>query len=330
MSNTQIARRRLLAAPATLVLAAAVGSPAFAQTAGFPSRPIRIVAPGSGGSWSDLICRVISEHMQTALGSPVFVDNRPGAQGVIAATEVARGSKDGHVLGYAITSAQVLAPLMMPRLPYRNEDFQTITTIFRGAMALAVPADMPVRNLGEFVAFVRSRGTMSYGSNGVASSSHLMMEMLQMEANITLQNVVYRDETSATMDLLAGNVPAVVTGLTPLHEFHKEGKLRVIGISSDERLVGAPDIPTFREQGFPSLVYSWFHGFVAPSGVPRPVIDRLHGVILAAMETQRFRDRMTPDLIVRSSTPEEFAAEVLRDQERLGGIIRQRNIRPAG
>ncbi|TCH98336.1 tripartite tricarboxylate transporter substrate binding protein [Roseococcus sp. SYP-B2431] len=330
MSISQIARRRVLAAPAALALAAESSSSAFAQTPGFPSRPIRIVAPGSGGSWSDLICRVVGEHMQVSLGNPVIVDNRPGAQGVIAAGEVARGAKDGHVIGYAITSAQVLAPLMIPRLPYRNEDFQSITTIFRGAMALAVPATLPVRNVAEFVAHVRSQGGLSYGSNGVATSSHLLMEMFQATANIALQNVVYRDESAATMDLLAGNVPSVVTGLTPLHQFHKEGKIRIIGISSEERLEGAPDIATFREQGFPDLVYTWFHGFVSPSGVPRPVIDRLRGVILEAMETQRFRDRMTPDLIVRSSTPEEFTAEVLRDQERLGAIIRERNIRPAG
>lgn len=327
MSKARIARRSLVAASAVLAMA---GRRTSAQSTGFPSRPIRIVAPGSGGSWSDLICRVFSDYLQATLGSAVFVDNRPGAQGIIAAGEVARGAKDGSVIGYAITSAQVLAPLMLSKLPYRNDDFQPITTIFRGAMALAVPADTPVRNVAEFVAYARSRGSVSYGSNGVATSSHLLMEMFQAEANITLQNVAYRDESAATLDLLAGNLQAAVTGLTPLIQHHREGKIRIIAISSAERLAGTPDILTFQEQGFPALIYTWFHGFVAPSGVPRPIIDRLHGLILAAMDTERFRDRMTPDLIPRSSTPEEFTAEILRDQERLGAIIRERNIRPAG
>ncbi|TCH98330.1 tripartite tricarboxylate transporter substrate binding protein [Roseococcus sp. SYP-B2431] len=301
----------------------ALASPALAQA--FPNKPIRIVCASPPGSFTDLVDRVFADQL-ASLGQPVIVDNKPGANGVIAAAEIARSAPDGHTLGHLISASLTLAPVMVPRLPYTLDDLQPITTIYRGAMAIAVSSRLGIENMNDLVAYVRQRGSLSYGSIGRASPAHILMEMLSAETNLTLENVVYRGEAPAVLDVLAGTIPVAVGGPMNFMEQQRAGAIRIIGVSTAERLPGLPDIPTFREQGFQSMVYTWFHGFVVRAGTPRPIVDRLHGAIGEVMRTQPFLSLLSPDLVPDLISPEAYSALIREDQGRLRTLIEQRGI----
>lgn len=303
-----------------------IAVPALAQPGGFPSRPLRIVCPAQGGSFTDILDRLVADRLREGFGQPVIVDNKPGANGVIAAGELARAAPDGHTIGHMISSALVLATLMVPRLPFRNADLQPLTVAYRGATAMGVSPCLPVRNLRELVALSRERGSISYGTLGRATPSHLLVEMLSAESGANFENIVYRSEAAAVLDVLAGTIPVVVGATMNLLEQHRAGELRIIGISTADRLPGLPDLPTFREQGFESMVYTWFHAFLMPAGAPEPVVRRLHDALGDAMRSEPFRAMLTPDLISEVTTPEELGELIRGDVDRLGRLIRERGI----
>jgi tripartite-type tricarboxylate transporter receptor subunit TctC len=318
-----ITRRSVLAAGATLGLAA----PAFAQRAGgLPSRPLRIICPAQGGSFTDILDRLVADQLRESFGQPVIVDNKPGANGVIAAGELARATADGTTIGHMISSALVLATLTVSRLPFRNEDFQPLTVAYRGATAMGVSPRLPVHNLRDLVALSRERGSISYGTIGRATPSHLLVEMLSAESGANFENIVYRSEAAAVLDVLAGTIPVVVGATMNLLEQHRAGELRIIGISTADRLPGLPDIPTFREQGFEAMVYTWFHAFLMPAGAPAPIVRRIHDALANAMRSGPFRAMLTPDLISEVTTPEELGDLIRGDVVRLGRFIRERGL----
>jgi tripartite-type tricarboxylate transporter receptor subunit TctC len=310
---------------ASLAGALALGAgPALAQAA-FPNRPLRIIVPVAAGGISDTISRFLAETLRGDLGQPVIVENRPGANGILASDAIARAAPDGYTIGYMLYAAMTLNPLLLTNLPYGMADFQPLTPTFKAPMVLAVGKNVPVNNVREFVEYVRRQGTLSYGTLGAASTGQILMEMLRGETGIELENIGYRGETLAVTDMVAGNIPAVCISCMNVLEQHRAGNARIIGISLSERLPSLPDLPTFREAGFP-IDYAYFHGMVMPTGTPAPIVERLHASIGRALQSPDLRSRLTPDMLTFVLSPGAFAEMITRETLRLGDLVRARGI----
>ena len=304
---------------------AALAAPAFAQGR-FPERPLRIVVPVAAGGISDTISRYLAETLRAELGQPVVVENRPGANGILASEAIARAAPDGYTIGYMLYAAMTLNPLLIPNLSYRMSDFRMLTPTFKAPMVLAVGKDVPVRNVREFVDFVKRRGQLGYGTLGNASTGQILMEMLRGMTGIELENVGYRGETLAVTDMVAGNLPAVCISTMNVLEQHRAGNARIIGISTPQRLPALPDLPTFAESGFP-IDYSYFHGLVLPAGAPAAVVERLHGAVGAGLMSEGLKTRLTPDMQPFVLNPTAFEGMLREETAKLGELVRARGIR---
>lgn len=320
-----ITRRASLAAVLSAGVPPLLAHPAIAQLA-FPNRPLRIIVPVAAGGISDMISRYLAETMRADLGQPVVVENRPGANGILASEVIARSPPDGYTVGYMLYAAMTLNPLLIPNLSYRMTDFLPLTPTFKAPMVLAVGRNVPVSNVREFVDYVKRQGSLSYGTLGNASTGQILMEMLRGLTGIDLENVGYRGETLAVTDLVAGNLPAVCISCMNVLEQHRAGTAKIIGISTPERAPALADLPTFAESGF-AIDYSYFHGLMMPSGTPATVMERLHRSIGAALQSEGLRSRMTPDMLpfVLSST--DFATMLQQETAKLDELVRARGIR---
>jgi len=205
-------------------------------------------------------------------------------------------------------------------------DFRMLTPTFKAPMVLAVGKDVPVRNVREFVDFVKRRGTLGYGTLGNASTGQILMEMLRGMTGIELENVGYRGETLAVTDMVAGNLPAVCISTMNVLEQHRAGNARIIGISTPQRLPALPDLPTFAESGFP-IDYSYFHGLVLPAGAPAAVVERLHGAVGAGLMSEGLKTRLTPDMQPFVLNPAAFEGMLREETAKLGELVRVRGIR---
>jgi tripartite-type tricarboxylate transporter receptor subunit TctC len=310
---------------ASLAGALALGSASAHSQEVFPNRPLRIIVPVAAGGISDTISRFLAETMQADLGQPVIIDNKPGANGILASDAIAHAAPDGYTIGYMLYAAMTLNPLLLQNLPYKMTDFQPLTPTFKAPMVLAVGKDVPVNNVREFVDYVRKQGTLSYGTLGNASTGQILMEMLRGETGIELENVGYRGETMAVTDMVAGHIPAVCISCMNVLEMHRTGKAKIIGISLPERLPTLADLPTFHEAGFP-IDYAYFHGLVMPAGTPMPIVERLHTSIGRALVSPNLRSRLTPDMLTFVLTPAEFGTMIARETSRLAELVRARGI----
>jgi tripartite-type tricarboxylate transporter receptor subunit TctC len=319
MPNT-LSRRASLAGGLALLAAPALAQPRF------PDRPLRIIVPVAAGGISDTISRFLAETLRGELGQPIIVENRPGANGILASEVIARAAPDGYTIGYMLYAAMTLNPLLIPNLSYRMADFLPLTPTFRAPMVLAVGKDLPVSNVREFVDYVKRQGTLSYGTLGNASTGQILMEMLRGLTGIELENVGYRGETIAVTDMIAGHLPAVCVSTMNVVEQHRAGNAKIIGISTPQRLPSLPDLPTFIEAGFP-IDYGYFHGLMMPAGTPAPIAERLHHAIGPALQHPDLWARLTPDMQPYVLSPQAFTAMLREETARLGELVQARGIR---
>jgi tripartite-type tricarboxylate transporter receptor subunit TctC len=318
---SQITRRTLLAAAGTLAAGQALG-----QERPFPVRQINIIVPATAGGGADVNARRLGELLHEAWKQPVIIDNRAGAGGSLAASYVQRADKDGYTVGMASDSSVLINPIVMPDVTYKVEDFELITTLYTGGMALAVNNDFPAKNVEEFVAEVKRQGSMTCGMFGTVSSPRLVAEMLMTAADIKLSPVPYRGETEAVRDLVAKMIPSFFGTTANLFEQHRSGTLRVLAVSSTERMPIMPDVPTFSEAGLSSVTYRWFHGLMLPGGTPSDIVDRYSKALKPIITSEAFRKGVNPDVTPIYMTPPEFKQFVYTARERAAGIIRDRQL----
>ncbi|MBK1661630.1 hypothetical protein CKO45_25825 [Paracraurococcus ruber] len=260
-------RRSLLSVPVMLA------APRRATAQSFPNRPIRIIVPATPGGQADIGGRALAELLREETGQPVVVENRTGAGGQVGLEATLRAPKDGYTLGMFGDSAVLINPLLQRSMAYSLDDMLLLTPMYTGTFALAVNRNFPARNMAEFIAEVRRRRGISYGAYGVASAPRILGEMICMAAGIGMEIVPYRGETEAVIDLMSGTLPVFVGTTTAVREQHRTGTLRVLGVSQPERVAALPDVPTFAEQGLPSVQYRWFHGLTLQNGTPQPVVE---------------------------------------------------------
>ncbi len=313
-----INRRALLAA--TLL-----PLPALAQDA-WPSRPIRFILPYPPGGAADRLARALADHLRDQLGQPVVVESRPGGGSMIGAEAVARAPKDGYTLLYAGWPTVTMNVVMHRAPPYRTEDFAPLTPFFRTPLSIAVQPDNPARTFADLVAQARQR-PISYGTSGVGASSHMLMERINATAGTKFEHVPYRGEMPAATDVIAGHASVYVGSIGTILELHRGGRIRIIGHTNPERLAFLPAVATLAELGFREAgIFTYWHGALAPSGTPEPVLERLHAAFVSGMASPAVRARLPEDLVPFTLGRAEFAALIREELAVWTPIIRANNM----
>jgi tripartite-type tricarboxylate transporter receptor subunit TctC len=293
-----------------LLLLLAAG-PALAQQ--WPQRPIKVVVPFPPGGVTDSIARITADWLAPRLGQPVVPENRPGASGAIAAEFVARAEADGYTLLSAAAPQLAVVPYVQ-KVPYDPvKDFAPISIVGTNPFALGCNAQLPARNLGEFVAYVKQRqGQLSYASAGTGSVGHLTMALFLARAGLKMEPVLYKGGGPAMADVVAGHVPCYFGNLNELIP-HAGGRITMLAVSSERRAAQLPNVPTVAEQGYPGFRTVTWNGYVAPAATPREIVERIAREIGAACKDAAFVERLNKiGVDPACGTPAEFA-QVIRD-----------------
>ena len=317
--------RRALTAGLLALPALARTRGAGAQTEAWPNRPIRVIYPFAPGA-GDLVPRLISERLPALLGQGLVIEHKPGANTMIGAEAAARAPKDGYTLGWVASSTLVMNPNLYPNITYRLEDFAPICMAYRAPVAFAVTATLPIRTVTEALEHIRRNPGLGVGSVGNGSSPHVTMEMMMGLTGVTLESVAYRGEQAIITDLMTGRVPFYAGSTNSLLPHLESGKFRILAISSPERLAVLPEVPTFRELVHPDLVLRYWHGVVAPAGVPAPIVTRLASSFSEILQSDAVRQKLPPDMEIDPIRLDDFAALIQQERSHYGRIIAERKI----
>lgn len=320
MQSVQTMRRSLTIAALVLPLAAAA----------FPDKPIEWVVPYPAGGGSDVVARTLAEPMSKTLGQTIIINNKPGAATNIGADYAAKAKADGHVMLTADTATLAANPALYSKLPYNVEkDFAPVGLMARFPMILVVNANVPAKNLAEFMAWAKTQTDgVNYATPGAGSPHHLATELFRERAGLKLVHVPYRGAAPAVQDVIGGQVPFMFVDTASGYPHILSGKLRPIGVASPKRLASFETVPTLAEQGMKGFeAYAW-QGLVVPVATPPEAVAALNKALLAALETTAVKARFqTLGLEAIPSTPAQMAAYAKSEREKWGQLIRTSNIR---
>jgi tripartite-type tricarboxylate transporter receptor subunit TctC len=309
-----------------IAMGIAISTSAWPQV--FPAKPVRIVVPFAAGGATDIITRILAQKLNELWGQTVVVEDRGGAAGNIGAAEVAKSAPDGHTLlmtsGSIVTANQHI---------YKNMGFDPardlipITGVASGPQVVAVNPAFPAKTLKEMIAMAKAKpGALNYGHAGIGSQTHLAAENLLYTAGIEMINIPYKGEGPAIADLVGGQINMVTSNLPAAIGFINQGKLRALAVTSRERINQLPDVPAAAETlpGFENL--GWF-GLMAPAGMPKNLVDRIHRDTAKVLGTTDMRARLfVQGMGPMINTPEQFARLIRDETARWAKIVRERRI----
>ncbi len=309
------------------VASVAFALPSAAQT--YPSRPIRVVIPFGAGSSTDAVMRIIAPHLSAALGQPIVIDPRPGADGAISGIEISRAAPDGYTLGVGSGGPLAAVPALRKNPPYDVlKDFTPIGDIGRYTVFMYINSNVPAKTFQEFVALVKANpGKYAYGTgnpSGIVAWSQILSLL-----DLKMLHVPYKSAPQVVPDLLADRVQALIDPPTVALAHVKDGKLRALVTTLDTRSPMLPDVPTIREAGVPQFTISNWMGLVGPAGLPREIVDRVNRElnivlrkpeVIAELEKQAF--------IPSPSTPEQFGAFIKEQVGSYGSLLRAAGVQP--
>ena len=315
--------RRLLLASAG---AALLAPRAFADA--WPSRPIKLVAPFAPGGGSDFTSRLIAEKLSARLGQTMLVDNKPGAGGNMGAEAAIKAPADGYTFLTISGSYAVNAILHQPSFD-SLADIVAIGQFTDEPTVLCVNPAVPANSLAELVMLAkREPGKLSYGSSGPGGLVHLGTEFFLNAAGIKVTHVPYRGTAPALVDLLAGNVQMLIGGTTTMLPYIKNGKLRGLATTSQVRLAAAPDIPSYGEQGYPTVDFNLWHGMIGPRGIPPAIVQRLNGELNAVLKSPEVSQRLIADgVLPAAGDSEAFMATIHAEVTRWRDFIQRTNVK---
>ncbi len=318
------ARRAVTAA----LLAGLAGTflPAAAQD-NWPSRPVKIIVPVPAGQSTDLIARLVAERLGQALGQPFVVENKAGAGTTIGTEAGARAEPDGYTLVMATSGGLAVAPALYAKLRYSPErDFAPITNLATVIQTLVTRADAPYGTLAEFIARAQG-GTLSYGSAGTGSTSHLATEALLQQAKVKATHVPFKGAAEAQPQVIGGQIDFMLDALPAVAPQVKAGRLKAIGVASAQRTPLLPQAPTLAEQGLAGFEAIGWIGLAAPANTPAPILDRLNTEVRRIMATPEVRERLQNMYFTAADgTRDEFAQFIRKEVAKWSAIARQAGI----
>jgi tripartite-type tricarboxylate transporter receptor subunit TctC len=323
-----IKRRGVLAGVAgwTIVGASAVRAQAW------PSQQIKIVVPYIPGGATDTAGRIVAEKMTALLGQQVIVENRGGGNTIIGMELVAKSKPDGHTLLLGTTTLATNAALGLKQ-PYDPlKDFQPISTVADIPDIVAIHPSVPAKTLPEFVEWVKKQPQMvRYGTSGVGNQPHLWAGLLLSRLGLKMENVSYKGVADTLRDVLAGHVPIIIDVVLPTGNHVAGGRLTGLALASAERSSICPTVPTVGELGMKDMESAVFYGLVAPAGVPRPIIDRLNGLVQQIIKDSEVIKRYNDlGFIMTGSTPEAYLEKLKFETERWTKVVKDNGIKVEG
>ena len=296
----------------------------------YPSKPVKILVGYSAGGAVDAIARSVGQRMTATLGQPVIVENKPGAGTNIAVKALTTAAPDGYTLLLAANALAVNPSLFEPA-PYDLErDVAPVALVGRVPVVFTVREDSAIKTLPALVAAAKAKpGGLTIATPGNGSTPHLAMELFQHTAGLQLRHVPYKGGAQAITDALGGHVDVVAVNALEALPLVKGGKLRVLAVMSTERSAVLPGVPTVAESGYPGFEASVWYGFVAPAGLPAPVLGKLHEAVQKALESKEVRDQLAAAGGVPLPGPAAQFEKLLKtDAARYGQLIREANIKP--
>jgi tripartite-type tricarboxylate transporter receptor subunit TctC len=300
---------------------------AFAQS--YPNRPVKVVVPWPPGQATDIAARVVADKLQSALGQPFVADNRPGAGGAIGTDVVSKSAPDGYTL-LAASSGPISIMPNLQKVPYDPlKDLEPISLIAAVPFALVAQPSFPAADAKEFVALVKANpGKYTFASSGTGATAHLFGELFNSVAGIQARHVPYKGSAPALTDVMNGQVSYAVETVAATAGHVKSGRLKAYGVSTLRRSSALPEVPPLTEATGLSYEAAAWIGYAAPPGTPREVVSRLSAEIRKILGTDELKERFVAlGMDTQSSTPEEMAAFMRREQDRYGEIIRNANIK---
>lgn len=295
--------------------------PAWAQS--WPARPVKIIVPFAPGGTADTLGRLVAQKLGESLKASFVVENRAGAGGTLGSDLAAKAAPDGYTLVVSGIASHVIAPLLPQGTPYDSVSDFTHIAMFGGPPAvLAVHPSVAAKDLREFVALAKSK-PLSYGSPGNGTQGQLVAELFKQRAGFHMQHVPYKGASGAVTDLIAGHIPVVSTTLTTAASQIRAGRARALAISAAARLPEFPDVPTYREMGYPDLVATVWFSLSGPANMPEDIVARLNTEVNRALDLPDVRERLKPEGIVpQRMNAREFSAFVAEEARRWTPIVK--------
>ena len=318
----KLTKRYLLAAAIAGLVALALSGPAASQA--FPSKPIKIVVPYTPGGPTDIPARLVGQKLSELFGQPVIIDNRPGAGGNIGADAVAKAPADGYTL-LLVTTGHAINPAIYPKLGYDlTKDLVAVSQLTSSPMVVTVNPGLGVNSIQELIALAKAKpGTVSFGSAGNGSSTHLAPELFSMMAGIKMNHIPYKGSAPALTDVMAGTTQVAFDYMTSAMPFVRDGKLKGLATTGAARSPAAPDLPTVAEAGVPGFEVIGWNGVMAPAGTPPEVIAKLNAAIKQALATREVAERIAGlGASVQWNTPADFGAFVKAEVAKWGKVAK--------
>src|SRR4051812_6820046 len=315
-----------------LLLVIVLGFPPMgAQAQTWPAKPIRMLVPFPPGGGVDYAARIVGKHLSDRLGQPVLIDNRAGANGIIALEALKNAPADGYTLGTVSNGPLVINPSMYLKLPYDPvRDFVAIGRLVNFPLLLVAHPSLPAKSVAELIALAKAKpGALTYSSPGVGNGSHLAGELFASMANINVVHVPYKGTAPAATALLAGDVSLAFSSIPTVLPHVRAGKLRALAVGDAERLPSLPEYPTIAESGLPGYeAFSWA-GVIAPAGTPQEVIKRVNAELGQILRRKPIVEQLAAEgTIPVPDTPEEFNAYIKNELIKWAAIVKLANIKP--
>lgn len=308
----------------TLTSAAAHAQPASTGSAhAYPTRPLRMIVGFPPGGPTDLVARLVAQHLTESLGQQVVTDNRPGAAGSVAGQLMQKAAPDGHTLFLASNGEIAISPSLYKKMAYDTQrDIMPVSRVGAAQLVLMVHPSVPAQSVKELIAFARAKpGAVNFASSGVGSTAHLCAEMFKTMAGIDIVHVPYKGAGPAMTDLMGGQVQMLITGLSSALPHIKSGKLRALGVTGATRVKALPDLPTIGETVPGYQMTSWYGVFVT-AGTPGFIIQRLAGEVVAMSKRPDMLERfVTLGIEVEASPPQVFARQIQEEVARWAKVI---------
>ena len=322
-------RRAAISCAAISALLASTAALAQSGADSYPAKAIRMIVPLAAGGPSDMLARILASKLTDVLGQNVIVDNRPGASAIIGTEIVAKSPPDGYTV-LLVSNTLTINPAVFKKIPYEfDKDLTAVSLVAVTPYVLTVHPSLPVKSVKELIALAKARpGELNHASGGAGTGPHLALEMFAQRTGIKMVQIVYKGGGPAMIDFLAGQTQVYLSNMATAMPQIRAGKMRALAVSTLTRSPALPELPTIAESGVPDFDEAGQHGVIAPAGIPKEILVKLHGAIVVAMRNPEIVKRLADEgSIVVAGTPEDYAARIRRDTAKSIEIVRSMNLK---